>query len=90
MKRESIETKGTVSRAASSAPLTVEHDDRLLERQGVPDLHLAVGSLQNPGTQEEYEGRCLLNALEHALLGQVVGSVVVPHLLVMTCTQVWS
>ena len=30
--------------------------------------------------EEEYEGCRLLDALQHALLGQVVGAVVVPHL----------
>ena len=57
----------------------MQQDDGLLERQCVPDLHLAVGALEDPLAQKEHKGRRLLNALEHALLGQVVGAVVVPH-----------
>ena len=81
----------------------MQQDDRLLERHGVPDLHLAVRPLKHPraggvvefranhdfGTpyalgagspEKEDEGRGFLNALEHALLRQVRGAVVVPHL----------
>ena len=74
---------------------------RLLERQGVPDLHLAVGPLQYTGRKElvvgvavnlnnnllmkaepahQNEGGCLLNALQHAILGQIICAVVVPHM----------
>ena len=60
--------------------LTVEQHDGLLERQRVPDLHLAVRPLQDARRQEQEEGGCLLDALEHALLGQVDGPVVIPHL----------
>ena len=62
------------------SPLTVEQHHGLPERQRVPDLHLAVRPLQHARRQEEHEGRRLLDALEHALLGQVVGAVVVPRL----------
>ena len=64
----------------SHKSLTVQQDDGLLERQRVPDLHLAVVALQNSARQKEHKGRCLLNALEHAILCQVVGAVVVPRL----------
>ena len=60
--------------------LTMQQDDGLLERQRVPDLQLAVGTLQHVGGKKEHEGRRSLNALEHALLGEVGGPVVVPHL----------
>ena len=60
--------------------LTVQQDHRLLERQRMPDLQLAVGTLQDSLRKEEHEGCRLLDALEHALLGQIVGAVVVPHL----------
>ena len=62
------------------AHLTVEQDDGLLERQGVPDLQLAVGTLQDARRKEEHERCCFLDALEHALLCQIIGAVVVPHL----------
>ena len=67
-------------RARVVLPLTVQQDNGLLERQGVPDLQLAVGTLQDSLRKKEHEGCCLLDALEHALLGQIVGAVVVPHL----------
>ena len=57
--------------------LTVQQDDRLLERHGVPDLHLAVGTLQDAAREKEHERGSLLDALEHALLCQIVGAVVV-------------
>ena len=60
--------------------LTVQQDHGLLERQGMPDLHLAVGTLQDSLRKKEHEGCRPLDALEHALLGQIVGAVVVPHL----------
>ena len=66
--------------AAGSSPLTVEQHDGLLERHRVPDLHLAVGALKDAGRKKEDESCRLLDALQHALLGQVVGAVVVPHL----------
>ena len=79
----------------------MQQHDRFLERQGVPDLHLAVGALKYAragvefranhdsgllcaqgadSPEEKYEGRSLLNALQHAVFCQVVGSIVVPHL----------
>ena len=67
--------------------LTMQQDDGLLERQRVPDLHLAVRPLQDARRQEQEEGGCLLDALEHALLGQIVGAVVVPHLRTQRATQ---
>ena len=60
--------------------LTVQQDNGLLERQRMPDLQLAVGTLQDSLRKEEHEGCCLLDALEHALPGQIIGTVVVPHL----------
>ena len=60
--------------------LTVNQHHGLLERERVPDLHLAVRTLQHVDREEENEGRRLLDALEHALLGQIVSTVVVPHL----------
>ena len=63
-----------------SLALTVEQHQGLLERQGVPDLHLAVRPIEHVGRQEEDEGRRPLDALQHALLGQVGRAVVVPHL----------
>ena len=59
----------------SHKSLTVQQDDGLLERQGVSDLHLAVGPLQHAQAQEEDEGGALLDALEHPLLGEVLGPV---------------
>ena len=59
------------------SPLTVEQHNWPLERQRMSDLHLAVRPLQHARRQEEHEGRRLLDALEHTLLGQVVGAVVV-------------
>ena len=61
-------------------PCTVEQHDRLLERQGVPDLHLAVRTLQHIKGEKEQEGCRPLDALQHALLGEVAGPIVVPHL----------
>ena len=52
-----------------------QQDDGLLERQGVSDLHLAVGPLEHAQAQEEDEGGALLNTLEHPLLGEVLGPV---------------
>ena len=69
-----------VRECSSAQALTVEQHHGLLERQRVPDLQLAVGALEDAGRQEEHEGRRLLDALEHALLRQVVGAVVVPRL----------
>ena len=46
----------------------------------MPDLHLAVGTLQDSLRKEEHEGCRLLDALEHALLSQIVGAVIIPHL----------
>ena len=60
--------------------LTVQQDDGLLERHRVPDLQLAVRPLQYARGEEQDEGRRPLDALQHALLGQVVGAVVVPRL----------
>ena len=62
------------------AHLTVEQDNGLLERQGVPDLHLAEGTLQDSRRKKEHKGCSLLDALQHALLGQVVSAVVIPRL----------
>ena len=39
-----------------------------------------VKALQDALTEEEYECGGPLDALQHAVLGQVVGAVVVPHL----------
>ena len=50
----------------------------LLERHRMPDLHLAVRPLQHAQAQEQDERRRLLNALQHALLGDIGGAVVVP------------
>ena len=66
-------------RARVVLPLTVQQDNGLLERQGMPDLQLAVGTLQDARRKEEHERCCFLDALEHALLCQVVGAVVVLH-----------
>ena len=61
----------------SADSLTVQQDDGLLERQGVPDLQLAVRTLQDANRKKEHKGRCFLDALEHALLREIVGAVVV-------------
>ena len=45
----------------------------------MPDLQLAVGTLQDARRKKEHERCCFLDALEHALLCQVVGAVVVLH-----------
>ena len=65
---------------ALAKQLTVEQHQGLLERQRVPDLHLAVRTLQDVRRKKEHEGGSLLDALQHAFLGQVVGTVVVPRL----------
>ena len=59
---------------------TVQQDHGLLESYCMPDLHLAVWPIQHVGGQEEYKGRRPLNSLQHALLREVRGPVVVPHL----------
>ena len=41
---------------ASRSHLTVQQDHGLLERQGVPDLHLAEGALQDTCGKKEHEG----------------------------------
>ena len=72
------EGKGVWARASRALThLTVQQYHGLLERQRVPDLHLAVGTLQDSLREEEHKGCRLLDALEHAVLGQVVGTVVV-------------
>ena len=62
----------------SFVSLTVNQHDALLEGYCMPDLHLAVRPLQNISGQEEDESGASLNALKHALLCQIAGTVVVP------------
>ena len=42
----------------------------------MPDLQLAVGPLKHALTEEQDKGGCLLDPLQHALLGEVGGPVV--------------
>ena len=62
-----------VERAIPCVALMTEHDG-LLERQGVPYLHLAVRALQHTLAEEQYESCRLLDALQHSISGEVVSS----------------
>ena len=58
---------------------TYQQHHGLLERHGMPDLQLAVGPLKHALTEEQDKSGCLLNPLQHALLGEVSGPVVCEH-----------
>ena len=83
--RQSHRQNAQARRAHRSArALTVQQDDWLLERQSVPDLHLAVRPVQDVDRKKENEGCRPLDALEHPLLGEVGRAIVIPHLRAQT------
>ena len=68
-----------IDRTSAHLALTVQQDDGLLEREGVPDLDLAVGTIEHVERKKDDEGCRPLDALEHALLREVGRPIVVPH-----------
>ena len=74
---------------SKTGTLTVNEHDGLAQLQSLPDLHLAVGPLEHADAEEEEDGGAVLDAIQHAVLGQVRSAVVVLRKAMQVAGKAW-